>query len=91
MKRSLIPGLILAVIGIVLFARQDIARVMQKKRTPVHTSAARRIDPAQMAEQAFPLTSLLAGFLFMSGIGLVAVSAHPTVVPQQEPPADSQG
>jgi hypothetical protein len=86
MKRSLIPGLILAVIGIALFARQDIARILQKKRAPIHTTAVRRMDPAQMAEQAFPVASLLAGFLFMSGIGLVAVSAHPTVVPQQEPP-----
>ena len=88
MNRSTISGLILAVIGIILFAHQDIARVMQK-RTVVHTANVRRNDAAQKAEQAFPLASLLAGFLFMSGIGLVAVSAHPIVLPRQEDP-DSQ-
>ena len=86
MKRSAIPGVILALVGIVLFARQDVTRLMQKNQTPVHTSAVRRLVPAQMAEQTFPLASLVAGFLFMSGIGLVAVSAHPPVAPQQEPP-----
>jgi hypothetical protein len=88
MNRSTISGLILAVIGIILFAHQDIARVMQK-RTVVHAANVRRNDAAQKAEQAFPLASLLAGFLFMSGIGLVAVSAHPIVLPRQENP-DSQ-
>jgi amino acid transporter len=85
MNRSTISGLILAVIGIILFAYQDIARVMQK-RTVVHAASVRRNDAAQKAEQAFPLASLLAGFLFMSGIGLVAVSAHPIVLPRQENP-----
>jgi hypothetical protein len=91
MKRSAIPGLLLALIGIVLFAHQDIARVMHK-RTELHASRVRRNEAALKAEQAFPLASLLAGFLFMSGIGLVAVSAHPMGVParsQNENP-DSQ-
>jgi len=88
MKRSAIPGLLLALLGIVLFARQDIARVMQK-RTDLHTTRVQRSDGGLRAEQAFPLASLLAGFFFMSGVGLVAVSAHPVVPPQQENP-DSQ-
>jgi hypothetical protein len=89
MNRSTISGLILAVIGIILFAHQDIARIM-KKRTVVHAAAVRRNEPAQTAEQAFPLASLLAGFLFMSGIGLVAVSAHPIVPPPRQENPDSQ-
>jgi len=88
MNRSTISGLILAVIGIILFAHQDIARLM-KKRTVVHAASIRRVEAAQTAEQAFPLASLLAGFLFMSGVGLVAVGAHPIVLPRQENP-DSQ-
>jgi hypothetical protein len=84
-RRSAIPGLILAMMGIVLFAHQDIARVMHK-RTVVHAANVRRNDTAQKAEQAFPVASLLAGFLFMSGVGLVAVSAHPTVPPPRENP-----
>ena len=83
MKRSAIPGLLLAVIGIVLFAHQDIARVMQK-RAELHATRIKRNETALKAEQAFPLASLLAGFFFMSGVGLVAVSAHPVVMPPQE-------
>jgi hypothetical protein len=86
MKRSAIPGLLLALLGIVLFARQDIARVMQK-RTDLHATRIKRNETALKAEQAFPLASLLAGFFFMSGVGLVAVSAHPVVLSPQE---DSQ-
>ena len=86
MKRSAIPGLLLALIGIVLFAHQDIARVMQK-RTELHATRVQRKEAALKAEQAFPLASLLAGFFFMSGVGLVAVSAHPVVMQPQE---DSQ-
>jgi hypothetical protein len=88
MKRSAIPGLLLALLGIVLFARQDIARAMQK-RTDLHATRVQRSDGALRAEQSFPLASLLAGFFFMSGVGLVAVSAHPVVPARQENP-DSQ-
>ena len=88
MKGSAIPGLLLALLGIVLFAHQDIARFMQK-RTELHATRVRRNEAALRAEQAFPLASLLAGFFFMSGVGLVAVSAHPVVLPSQESP-DSQ-
>jgi hypothetical protein len=89
LKRSAIPGLLLAVIGIVLFAHQDIARAMQK-RTPQHAATVRRIEAAQKAE-AFPLASLLAGFLFMSGVGLVAVSAHPAPLsPKENPDAQAE-
>jgi hypothetical protein len=80
MKSSAIPGLLLALIGIVLFAHQDLARVMQK-RTELHASRVQRNEAALKAGQAFPLASLLAGFFFMSGIGLVAVTAHPVGVP----------
>jgi hypothetical protein len=80
MKRLAIPGLLLALIGIVLFAHQDLARVMQR-RTELHASRVQRNDAALKAEQSFPLASLLAGFFFMSGIGLVAVTAHPVGVP----------
>ena len=75
MKRSAIPGLLLALIGIVLFARQDIARVMQKRTAP-HSASVRK-SQATLKAEAFPLASVLAGFFFMSGVGLVAVSAHP--------------
>jgi hypothetical protein len=61
MKRSAIPGLLLALLGVVLFARQDIARVMQK-RTDLHATRIKRNETALKAEQAFPLASLLAGF-----------------------------
>jgi hypothetical protein len=88
MKRSAIPGLLLALIGIVLFAHQDIARAMQK-RAELHATRIRRSEAALKAEQAFPFASLLAGFFFMSGVGLVAVSAHPVVLPAQES-TDSQ-
>jgi hypothetical protein len=82
MKRSAIPGLLLALIGIVLFAHLGIARAMQKQ-TALQKSA-RRTETAQKTEQAFPLASLLAGFFFMSGVGLVAVSAHPVALSQGE-------
>jgi hypothetical protein len=84
MKRSAIPGLLLALIGIVLFARQDIARIMQKRTTP-HSASVRKSEVTLRAE-AFPLASLLAGFFFMSGIGLVAVSAHPIALSQMQNP-----
>ena len=53
MKRSAIPGLLLALLGIVLFAHQDIARFMQK-RTELHATRVRRNEAALRAEQAFP-------------------------------------
>ena len=82
MKRSTIPGLILALVGIALFAHQDIARAMEK-HTPLHAASVPRREVTQKAE-AFPLASLLAGFLFMSGIGLAAVGAHPVALAQEE-------
>jgi len=84
MKRSAIPGLLLALIGIVLFARQDIARIMQKRTAP-HSASVRKSEATLKAE-AFPLASLLAGFFFMSGVGLVAVSAHPITLSQMKNP-----
>jgi uncharacterized membrane protein HdeD (DUF308 family) len=83
MKRSAIFGLLLALLGIVLFAHLGIARAVQKE-TALHKAAVRRMETAQKAEQAFPLASLLAGFFFMSGVGLVAVSAHPVAPSQRE-------
>lgn len=88
MKRSAIPGLLLALIGIVLFAHQDIARITQKRTAP-HKTSIRKSEVALKAE-AFPVASLLAGFFFMSGVGLVAVSAHPIRLSQVENP-DAQG
>lgn len=85
MKRSAIFGLLLVLIGIALFAHQGIARVTQN-RTALHAATVRRIETAKKAEQAFPVASLLAGFLFMSGVGLVAVSAHPIALSQMENP-----
>ena len=84
MKRSAIPGLLLALIGIVLFARQDIARIMHKRTAP-HSASVRKSE-ATLKTDAFPLASLLAGFFFMSGVGLVAVSAHPIALSQMENP-----
>ena len=88
MKRSAIFGLLLALLGIVLFAHLGIARAMQKETT-LHKAAVRRMETAQKTEQAFPLASLLAGFFFMSGVGLVAVSAH-AVAPSQRENSDGQ-
>lgn len=90
MKRSTIPGILLAVIGIALFAHLGIARAMQKQ-TALQKPTARRMEAAQKTEQAFPLASLLAGFFFMSGVGLVAVGAHPTALSQVGNPASDQG
>ncbi len=87
MKRSAIPGLLLALIGIVLFAHLGIARAMQNQ-TALRKATVRRMETAQKTEQAFPVASLLAGFFFMSGVGLVAVSAHPIALSQME---DSDG
>ena len=84
MKRSAIPGLLLALIGIVLFARQDIARIMHKRTAP-HSASVRKSEGTLKAD-AFPLASLLAGFFFMSGVGLVAVSAHPIALSQMKNP-----
>jgi hypothetical protein len=84
MKRSAIPGLLLALIGIVLFARQDIARIMHKRTAP-HSASVRKSE-ATLKADAFPLAPLLAGFFFMSGVGLVAVSAHPIALSQMENP-----
>ncbi|MFY9731212.1 MAG: hypothetical protein WB723_02035 [Candidatus Acidiferrales bacterium] len=81
MKRSAIPGLLLALIGIVLFAHLGIARAMQKQ-TALHKATLRQMETAQKTEQAFPVASLLAGFFFMSGVGLVEVSAHPVATSQ---------
>jgi len=85
MKRSAIPGLLLALIGIVLFARQDIARIMHKRTAP-HSASVRKSEATLKKAEAFPLASLLAGFFFMSGVGLVAVSAHPIALSQMENP-----
>jgi hypothetical protein len=84
MKRSAIPGLLLALVGIALFARQDIARIMHKRTAP-HSSSVRKSE-ATLKADAFPLASLLAGFFFMSGVGLVAVSAHPIALSQMKNP-----
>ena len=83
MKRSAIPGLLLALIGIVLFAHLGIARAIQKQ-TALQKATVRRMEIAQKTEQAFPLASLLAGFFFMSGVALVAVSAHPIALSRIE-------
>lgn len=64
MKRSAIPGILLALVGIVLFAHLGIARAMQKQ-TAAHKAAVRRMETAQKTEQAFPVASLLAGFFFI--------------------------
>ena len=84
MKRSAIPGVLLALVGIALFARQDIARIMHKRTAP-HSASVRKSE-ATLKADAFPLASLLAGFFFMSGVGLVAVSAHPIALSQMENP-----
>lgn len=89
MKRSAIPGILLALIGIVLFAHLGIARAMQNQ-TALRRATVRRMETAQKTEQAFPVASLLAGFFFMSGVGLVAVSAHPVALSQAED-SDGQG
>ena len=83
-KRSAIPGLLLALIGIVLFAHQNITRIVQK-RTELHMASVRKNEAALKAE-AFPLASLLGGVFFMSGVGLVAVSAHPTPGSERDVP-----
>ncbi len=89
MKRSAMPGILLALIGIVLFAHLGIARAMQKQMA-LHKATLRRMETAQKTDQAFPVASLLAGFFFMSGVGLVAVSAHPAALSQRED-SDGQG
>ena len=76
MKRSSIPGLILTLIGILLFAHLGIARATQP-HTLVHGPSVAVNEAASRADQSFPLAAVLAGVFFMSGIALIAVSAHP--------------
>ncbi|MGA8143993.1 MAG: hypothetical protein WB987_08915 [Candidatus Acidiferrales bacterium] len=85
MNRATIPGIILAVIGIILFAHQGIAQATQK-RILAEASTIHQSKAIQLPEQKFPIASLLAGFLFMSGIGLVAISAHPPALPRHDDP-----
>lgn len=85
MKRSTIPGLMLAIIGLVLFAHQDIAQATQK-RAAAEQTAVRRAHAAAATEQGFPVASLLAGLFFISGIGLAAITAHPLAQSLEEKP-----
>jgi hypothetical protein len=45
-----------------------------------------RKNEAALKAEAFPLASLLGGVFFMSGVGLVAVSAHPTPGSERDVP-----
>ena len=76
MKRASVSGLILAVVGLILFAHQGIAQATQKHEASEQTIA-RHARSAATIEEGFPVASLLAGFFFISGIGLVAIAAHP--------------
>ncbi len=79
MKRRIIPGLMLAFIGIALFTYQAYGLSMRKNLLAAKTSAAHSHTvgtSATATEEGFPAISLLAGFLFMSGISVAAVSAN---------------
>jgi hypothetical protein len=84
MKRSSIPGIILTLIGVVLFAHLGIAHATQPHPL-AHASSVAINEAASKADQ-FPLAAVLAGVLFMSGIALIAVSAHPVELAQPEDP-----
>ena len=75
MKKRTAPGIILTIIGLALFAYLGIGQRMQKNLVKAG-SAIRSNHTIQANEQSFPVSSLLAGFLLMSGISLVAISAQ---------------
>jgi hypothetical protein len=75
MKKRTAPGIILAIIGVGLFAYLGIGQTTQKNPMKAG-SAIRSNHTIQVNEPSFPFSSLLAGFLFMSGISLVAISAQ---------------
>jgi drug/metabolite transporter (DMT)-like permease len=85
MSKRTIPGLILAIIGMILFGYQGVGQRMRKSFVKADTTI-RRAHANQSSEEGFPIAPLVAGCLFMSGIGLVAISAHPAVQPQQGDP-----
>lgn len=84
MKRSSIPGIILTLIGILLFAHLGIAQATQPHPL-AHASSVAIKQAASRADQ-FPLAAVLAGVLFMSGIALIAVSTHPVELARPEDP-----
>jgi hypothetical protein len=85
MKRAALPGLILTLVGISLFAHLGIAQATQGHHTLVHGASVAINEAASRADR-FPLAAVLAGILFMSGVALIAVSAHPIVQARPENP-----
>ena len=89
MKRRIIPGLLLAIIGVGLFTYQAYGLSVRRNLAASHSSArtTRTIGAHTTApEEGFPAISLLAGFLFMSGVSVAAVSAN-LRVPEENPEA----
>jgi hypothetical protein len=89
MKKRIIPGMLLAIVGVGLFTYQAYGLSVRRNLAAAHLSArtTRTMGAHTTAsEEEFPAISLLAGFLFMSGISVAAVSANlraPQEIPEQ--------
>lgn len=91
MKNGIVPGVILAIMGLMLFAYEGMA--ISLRNGAANTSARTRQVQLQSAhiartegpnDQTFPAGPVLAGILFMSGVGLAAISANPVFQSQSE-------
>jgi hypothetical protein len=80
MKKRTAPGILMTIIGVALFAYLGIGQTMRRNLvqagSAIRSSRSIQANAMQMNEQGFPISSLLAGFLFMSGISLVAIGAQ---------------
>lgn len=89
MNKRIILGLILAIVGVGLFTYRAYGLSVRKSLMAANSTARHTRNIAASApenEEEFPALSLLAGFLFMSGIGVAAVSANQSLRAQQENP-----
>jgi hypothetical protein len=87
MTKRIIPGVILAIMGVGLFTYQAYGLSVRKNMVAANSTVRNTRNFAANGsanDEEFPAISLLAGFLFMSGIGVAAVSANQTLRAQQE-------
>ncbi|MGH9747378.1 MAG: hypothetical protein ACRD59_14880 [Candidatus Acidiferrales bacterium] len=82
MRKRIAPGFTLAIIGLALFAYLGIGQTVRKHVADAGV-ALRSAHGMQVNDPPFPVGSLLAGFLLMSGISLVAIGAQQGFKPHQ--------